>query len=240
MNFATVSLYGCLAGLATISGTLLVLSREELAKRYSVYLISFAAGAMFSTSFFHIIPESLALNKESPLLILSGILLFYLMENLIMIHPCPEPLCEIHRIGVVSVIGLTFHSLLDGIAIAAGFSASRSLGILTTLAVISHEIPEGLVTAGILLHSKMKRRLVLGYSLLVALATPFGAIISSFFLYWISKSFLGFLLALAAGSFIYIAVSDLIPETHRANNKINALILISGVLILAVIGRLLP
>jgi zinc transporter ZupT len=126
------------------------------------------------------------------------------------------------------------------VAIVAGFEANYKIGILTTLAVLLHELPEGVMTTGILLHSGMKRSKVLAYSILVAVATPVGAIVSQFVLSGISISegIIGILLALAGGSFIYVAAVDLIPETQKELKLPNVALLIAGVLFITVISRL--
>ena len=120
-----------------------------------------------------------------------------------------------------------------------GFEAGPTLGIITALAVLLHELPEGITVTGILLYGAMKRTKVFFYSLIVALATPLGAILSYLFLRGISPNIVGALLALAAGSFIYIAAADLIPETHKARNKFHPPILLAGALALALIGHFL-
>jgi ZIP family zinc transporter/zinc and cadmium transporter len=234
-----VLFYGLLAGFATIGGTMLVFYKEGWSRRNSVYLISFAAGIMLATSFLHIIPESMEVYEHAPLLVLVGVIIFYLLESVVMLHPCHDEACEIHRMGIISWIGLTFHSLLDGVAIGLGFEISLQLGIVTALAVLLHELPEGIATTGILMHANLKRTKILLYSLAVALATPTGAVLAYFFLGRLPLEIIGILLALAAGSFIYISAADLIPQIHKRQHKINALILIGGVAVLMALGRLL-
>jgi zinc and cadmium transporter len=160
-----------------------------------------------------------------------------------MIHPRHDVEAEEpHKHGSLSVLaitGLTVHSTIDGVIIAVGFKAGSQLGIMTTLAVILHEAPEGIVTTSILLHDAMEKVKVFWFSFLVAVATPVGAIVSYFILGEVSETVLRILLAFAAGSFIYIAASDLIPETHREEKRLNTVILVASMAVLYIVGRLL-
>jgi len=238
MALLNVLVYGFIAGFATLIGTLLVFAGEDWSRRHSLYLVSFAAGVMLAITFVHLIPESMRLASNAVGVVLIGILLFYLAQNLLLLHPCHDEACEVHRLGLLSLFGLTFHSLLDGVAIGVGFEVSTRLGVLTTLAVLVHELPEGIATTGILLFSKMERAKVFWYSVLVALATPAGALLSILFLRNMSSNILGILLALAAGSFIYVSAADLIPQTHRQQNRVHAVLLVAGASLVALLGQL--
>lgn len=239
MNFKYIFFYSNLAGLATILGTFVLLRKEEWSKKNAHYLISFAAGSMLAVSFAHLIPEATELYKSASLWVLGGILLFYIIQHIINIHPCHDEHCTAHGLRVISIIGLTFHSVLDGVAIAVGFEVNLGIGIFTTLAVILHEFPEGITVTSILLYANIKRQKVIIYSILVAIATPIGAIVSYFVIKHISGELLGILLALAAGSFIYIAVADLIPETHKSRDIKNLFVFLGGIFALLLIGMFL-
>ena len=177
------------------------------------------------------------------ILVLLGFAIFHAMESIIAFHPRHDVEAEEpHKHGslsVLSITGLTFHSAIDGIIIAVGFKAGSQIGIMMTIAVILHEMPEGMVTTSILLHDMMERAKIFWFSLLVAVATPVGAVISYFILGEASENLLTILLALAAGSFIYIAAADLIPETHREEKRFNTVVLIAGMALLYFVGRLL-
>ena len=237
MQTINVLAFSVIAGIATLIGVMLVFYKEKWARANSIYLLSFAAGIMLATAFVHIIPESLELSKKgAAIAILSGIMGFYLLQTFMMFHS-HEDEQEAHQIGMLALIGLTFHSLLDGVAIVAGFEASYRVGVLTTLAVLLHELPEGVMTTGILLHSGMKKSKILAYSILVAVATPIGAIVSHFVLSGISTTIIGILLALAGGSFVYVAAVELIPETQKELKLLNVASLIGGVLFITVISQ---
>jgi zinc transporter ZupT len=143
------------------------------------------------------------------------------------------------HLSTLSSIGLAFHSLLDGIVISIGFDAGWSLGLLTALAVILHKMPDGITITGILVHSRLPRARILIVSLFVALLTPLGSVLAYFYLHGISQSLLGMLLALTAGSFIYLASADLLPETHRQHHRANAAFFFLGLGLVTLVGHLL-
>lgn len=263
--FLNVLGYSVLAGIATIAGVLLILHKYDWAKHNSIHLMSFAAGIMLALAFLHLIPEAIHLaeakheevehnveahatesEQEAQLtfiIVLLGFVAFYAVESMIMIHPRHDVEAERphrhSRLSVLSIVGLTSHSLIDGVVIAVGFKAGSQIGMMTTIAVILHEMPEGIVTTSILLHDAMERTRIFWFSLLVAIATPFGAVVSYLILGDASENILRALFALAAGSFIYIAAADLIPETHKEEKWLNTVVLIAGMAVLYFMGRLL-
>jgi ZIP family zinc transporter/zinc and cadmium transporter len=236
MNFNAVFAYSVIGGFAALLGTSLVFCCSSWAKKNSVFLVSFAAGVMLSIAFIGLIPESVELAPNVWQVVFIGFLAFYLLQQLVMLHFCHEDDCHVHRFGILSCGGLFIHAFLDGVAIAAGFEAGETLGLLTTLAVLLHEVPQGITITGILMHSQMKTRRVVLFSTGVAAATPVGAVISYFFLRGVSPEILGSLLALTAGSFIYLAAADLLPETHRLHHRANALFFFSGVALISAVG----
>jgi len=246
-QFWNVTLYGGLAGLATLAGIYIVLTREAWARRGSIYLISFASGALLSASLLDILPKSLKLNENAVFYALLSFLAFYILEQNVVVHSGHEdPECsaesEMHRrhtLGVISFLGIGFHSLLDGVIIGAGFVDSSVTGLIATVGVIMHEFPEGLSMMAILLHAGLTRAKALAYSVIVALATPVGAMVSYAALQGIRADMLGGLLGIAAGSFLYIAASDLIPETRRRSSPYNVPLVISGMATLFVLELVL-
>ena len=235
-QFFNTIFYSSIAGLATIVGILIVLFAKNFTKKYSIYLVSFAAGTLIAFALIHLIPESLELYDNALFIVLIGFLIFYLIEHFVMLHPFHEPSEREHAAGKTAVLGLGFHSFIDGIVIGAGFEISQEIGLIATLAVIAHELPEGLTAMAVLMHAKVKKIKSLFYSFLVAIATPIGAILTYYFVKDINEPFIGFLLALAAGSFIYIGASDLVPETHEHYNRMNALYLVIGVIFVILIN----
>ncbi|MFH2069899.1 MAG: ZIP family metal transporter [Elusimicrobiota bacterium] len=236
----TVIFYSLLAGLSTISGTLLLIYRKSIATKYSSFFVSFSAGFLLSLSLLHLLPEAAEIYPYSFHIALAGFTLFYIIENIIMIHPCHDDKCEMHRVGLLSFIGLLFHSFIDGVAIVIGFEVSPQIGILTLLGVILHEMPEGVIVTGILLNTgTFSLKKVWIYSVSVALATPVGALIALLILGNLSDKITAALLAFTAGTFLYLSASSLIPQTHRMKNKTNALLLISGIILVVILEKIL-
>ena len=230
-NELIVLFYGTLAGLATLLGILLIKQTHDWALKNSNYLNSFAAGLLLSLVFFHLMPEATILSDIAPQVIFLGFFGFYILENFIIIHSGTEiQYCidedEPHShmlpsTGIMAFSGLALHSLVDGIIIGVGFEVDPSIGVLAALAVISHEVPEG-ITSFALINETLPSKATL-LSIIVAVATPIGAFLSLLFIQKIPDSTIGILLALGAGTFLYVAASDLIPETHRKNQSLRNL-----------------
>ncbi|MFH1292896.1 MAG: ZIP family metal transporter [Pseudomonadota bacterium] len=242
-NTFNVIFYSTIAGASTILGIILVILEERWVLKYAHWVNSFAAGLLLGLAFFHLFPESLKFSQNALLFIFMGFLLFYLLENVMVIHSGSEIHFKEkgnpqHAKGMVMFTGLFFHSLLDGIIIGVGFEINPKLGLLTALGVISHELPEGVTTFSILINS-IKRKTALRLSIAVALATPVGAFISLAFIRSISEATVGVLLAIAGGSFLYIGASDLIPETHEEKGFRNAGFLLLGVLFLYILSKMI-
>lgn len=239
-DYSNTVIYSVNAAVFTLLGSVVVLWNEERAKRFTVYLLSFAAGVMLGTTFFHLIPEACELvGLEILVYVLVGFLAFYIIENIIMFHPCGDERCEFHKLGTLSFIGLLSHSLLDGFSIAIGFEIEHHIGVLTALAVILHEFSEGISVSGILLHSQATKKEIYVKSTLVALATPVGAVSFGPVAKTVSTDTLAILLAFTAGSFLYIASADLIPYSHKRSSRILPVILLLGIGVVYLAGRFL-
>lgn len=236
-----VVLFGGLAGSATILGILSVLYFEESARRYSSLLVAVAAGVLLGTAFFRLMPEAEEHFAGAHAVVLLGVLMFYLIENRFLIHMCEEEggVCDVHSFGLIAVMGLGFHSLVDGVAIGAGFQASEAVGILTAVAVIFHEYPEGVIAYSLLL-TGTGRRTAFVYAAAVALATPVGAVATFLYAPSFGEAGLGALLALAAGSFIYIGASDLMPRTHDSRGGWESFLVLLGVALSYGLVALIP
>lgn len=230
--FTNIFIYGLLSGVATIAGIYLVLAKESWARKNSVYLISFSAGVLLATAIGHLLPEAEILQPNALIWFLISFVFFYIVEHGLILHACNEGhSCEVHHpIDRIAITGMGIHSLLDGIIIGVGFEISASLGLIATLSVLLHRLPDGIAMTSVLLHSDYSRKKTLFYTWIVALAAPVGAILSYFFLGNVSEEPLGILVALAAGSFLYVAASDLIPEIHRKSRFANIILVILGII----------
>lgn len=240
-QFLNILIFGSLAGLATFVGIFLVVKKEKWVRDNLIYLLSFSAGILLSFSLIHLLPEAVELEESSYLWVLGSFFIFYLIEHLLGIHHCEKgEECRSHEtFSLVSWIGLLVHSLIDGVVIGAGFEVSQSLGILSTLAVLLHELPEGISTMSVMLYGGHTIKEAVRQSSWVALATPLGALGTYFLLRNINTAFLGILLAIAAGSFLYVAASDLIPEIHKKSKWGNIVLTLVGVSIPILIQGLL-
>jgi zinc and cadmium transporter len=147
--------------------------------------------------------------------VLFGIILFFILEKLLIWYHCHNEKCEIHSAAPYLILfGDAFHNFLDGVVIAAGFLISVPFGIATSLAVVAHEVPQEIGDFAILLHGGMSKKKAFVYNFLSALPTIPGALFAYVFSYYVDKV-TPFILALAASSFLYIAIADLIPEIHH-------------------------
>ncbi len=189
--------------------------------------ISYAIGALLGAVFLEILPHALetAPNVHNmAATILGGILGFFVLEKLVLWRHCHHDHCEAHeaqpmghdhgRSGLLILIGDTFHNFVDGVLIAAAFLEDTQLGIVTSLAIIAHEIPQEAGDFLILLHSGYSKARALAFNLLSSVATMIGAMLAYFALSELT-GWIPTLLALAAASMIYVAVADLIPGLHK-------------------------
>ncbi len=238
-QFLNTALYSLLAGFATVLGIYMVLYKEEWALRNSVFFISFSAGVVLTVAFLDLMPEAIKVNQSALAIMLGTLIAFYILEHMLVIHSCKEGACEVHPMGMLAFVGLSFHSLLDGIVIGAGFEAAFSIGVAAAMGVLLHEIPEGISITSVLLHAGYRRGRAVLMGWIVAMATPLGALIAYLFVRKVGESTLGFFLAVAAGSFTYIGASDLLPETHKNFRISNIVLVLSGVVLVYTIGLFL-
>jgi zinc and cadmium transporter len=221
---------GCLAGGAL--ALLLAVGTLAASARWIRWFVSFAVGALLGAVFLDLLPEALAHGSVERVMtaMLAGILAFFLLEKFVLwrhVHDTlfdeadasPQPHhgdvdAVVGRPGLMIVIGNSVHNLCDGIAIAASFVADHKLGIATTLAIVSHAIPQQVGDFAVLLHSGYNRRRAFAMNLLTAAATLAGGLIGYTALASMQQ-ILPTVLALAAASLLYVAVADLIPGLHR-------------------------
>ena len=197
-------------------------------------LISYAIGALLGAAFLNALPEALELSKDPngiSVIVLSGILFFFILEKMVIWRHCHFDECEAHepannisisatndhdsgRSGMMVMLGDTFHNFVDGILIAAAFMVDVQLGIVTSIAIIAHEIPQEAGNFLILLNSGYSRQKALLFNLLSSIATLIGGVMAYFMLQDMNH-LMPSLLGLAAACMIYVAMSDLIPGLHK-------------------------
>jgi len=230
-------IYSLIAASAAMLGAGLVLKFHKWADKNSILIINFAAGVMLTIAFTHLIPEGITSNPNAVFYVLIGFLVMFFLQFVILFHPShDDDECETHSpASIASVIGLSFHSLLDGLIMAVGFEAGSGTGIFMTTAVILHKLPDGITISGILLHSGASHKKIFNFSLLTAIFTPVGTLLGIFLFKNVSPDILGALLGATAGSFIFLAASDLIPETHKCKNRLAPIMLFVGAAVILIV-----
>ena len=210
-----LSLLGGLGGLFFASSILLV--NDSARARLVPWLVSYAVGALLGVSMLTLLPATLEQLPPTRAFttLLAGILLFFVLEKLVLWRHCHIHDCEVHESTVFPVVaGDAFHNFVDGAAIAAAVITSVPLGISTAVAVAAHEIPQELGDVAILLHGGYSRGRALLLNVLSAGASALGAI-AAFVAFDVLPRAVPYFLALAAASFLYVAMADLIPGLHR-------------------------
>lgn len=228
-----VYLYALIAGSSDfLSGWIaLRVERDKIEPRY---VIAFAAGVLLAATFFEILPET-NLKSDAGYLAL-GFITFYVLEKLIMIHACGEAECHTHHIGPIAVLGMALDNVVDGAGIMVGYLIDPFLGLTITLAVVCHEIPQGMTSALIMREAKWRVGGTILALVLAGLLYPIGALLAGF----IPSDFQQKLLAFIAGDFIYLGAGDLLPEAHRQFNwKVVASVL-GGMAFMLLIRFLVP
>jgi zinc and cadmium transporter len=225
--------------LSVMAAAVFLLLSDDRRKAVLPHGISFAIGALLAVAFWGLIPEAFSGIKPEQFqslsgTILAGILGFFVLEKLLIWRHCHSGNCEAHgdederdhghghshshgatkSAGALIILGDGIHNFVDGVLIAAAFLTDAHLGIVTSLAVAAHEIPQEVGDFAILLHSGYSKSKALFYNILSSLATVLGGVLAYFGLEGLHDS-LPYFLALAASSFIYIAVADLIPSLHK-------------------------
>lgn len=217
-----LSLVSGLGGLLLASGVLLV--KDSTRARLIPWLVSYAVGALLGVSMLRLLPTSLealapqfggdASSRVFAILLL-GIFFFFVLEKLVLWRHCHAHDCEVHEGTVFAiVIGDAFHNFVDGVVITAAVITSVPLGVTTAVAVAAHEIPQEVGDFAILLHHGYSRTRALLLNVLSATASALGAV-AAFVAFDVVPLTLPYFLALAAASFLYVAMADLIPGLHR-------------------------
>ncbi len=231
--------FSLLTGVAAIGFSSFILALSvEWRRRLLPHLLSFSVGTLLGAAFQGLIPHALDRVPAAHLfpVFLAGIVGFMVLERLMLWRHCHEGDCEVHSSsGVLILVGDTMHNFVDGILIAATFLMSIPLGIATSLAILSHEVPQEVGDFAILLHNGYSPRRALILNSLASATTPVGALLA-----WVCLPYLHaavpYVMALAAAGFVYVAMADLVPSLHRcAGLKQHALqlaLIVAGMLII--------
>lgn len=238
-----------LVSLVSFVGVFAFALKDQLLNKILMTLVSFSAGTLFGSAFLHLLPEAVeeqGLTVTVSLLALSGVLVFFLVERFVHYHhTCREPNHEgyplvhknhAHHLGIMNLAGDLVHNFGDGLIIAGSYLVSIPAGIAATVAVIFHEVPQEIADFGVLLYSGFTKKKALLLNFASATVAILGAVMGlAIGLKY--EFFLRLLLPFAAGGFIYIAGSTLIPELHKQcgvkNSILNFLALVAGIALTA-------
>lgn len=219
----------------SFAGVFALLVRRKLLQKLVKTLVALAAGTLIGDVFLHIIPELYETDLEIDfgILIIAGILVFLVLEQVLHWHhrhSSEEKHNHQYTLGLTNLFADGMHNFIDGMLIAASFAVDPAIGVATTIAVILHEIPQEIGDFGVLLHAGFKPIQALIFNFLSALAAVLGAVFT-LLLNQSVDSIVPILLAFAAGGFIYIAVSDLLPELRRDVSRRRAVVQLAAIIL---------
>ncbi len=205
-----------LVSLISLIGVVSFIVKEKFLNKSLFFIVAFSAGTLLSGAMLHLIPEALEKGSHQAVFlnVLFGFLIFFILEKYLYWRHCHNGICDIHTFTYLNLIGDSIHNFIDGMVIAVSFSFSLKVGIITTLAVIFHEIPQELGDFGVLVYGGLGKKKALLFNFIATLTAFLGAILG----YLVSEKFINFsfvLLSLTSGGFIYIASTDLVPELHK-------------------------
>ncbi len=189
---------------------------EKTLNRIIHTMVAFAAGAMLAGALCHLIPKAIQMGFmwTGELAVLS-FAAFFILERILHWHHCHEKKCNIHPMTTLTIVGDAIHNFIDGLVIAAAFLIDRTIGWITTALVIGHELPQELGNFSILVYGGYSKERAILWTFLSQTTCILGGVLGIFFTpLWLRAP----LLAFAAGGFLYIAASDLVPEFHKERN----------------------
>ncbi len=227
-----------LVSVISLVGIFTLSLKEKFLERILFVLIAIAAGTLLGVAFLDLIPEALERGGSDIFLyVLFGIVAFFVLERFVFWHHCHDGKCDVHAFSYLNLVGDGAHNLIDGMVIAAAYMVSIPLGLAATIAIALHEIPQEIGDFAILVYGGFSRKKALFYNFLSALAAFLGVALA--FLFSSTGGFFNFILAFAAGGFIYIASADIMPELQKEmefkRSLLQLLCLIGGIALIWVI-----
>jgi zinc and cadmium transporter len=213
---ARLALYSSIIVLGALGGALLPLYSKTRGRQ--VAFLAFAAGVMLGAAFFHMLPEAVEVGGYGALAVVPlGFLLLFILERYVFVHVCEEPPeCHDHShnpaMGLTAFLGLSVHTLFDGVAL--GSAVTEGVGLMALLAIVAHKIPSSMSLAAILVSEGRSRRGTLAFVGLFGAMVPVGAVLYTLLQGSVDR-IASRALAFSAGTFLYIAVSDLLPYVNR-------------------------
>lgn len=241
----------CLLGgiLSAVAAAAFLLAGERTRARLLPHFVSFATGALLGAAFLALLPHALSHPSTTDFhaigfAVLGGLVGFFMLEKVLLWRHCHHSDCDAHAVqdhhrdraaGTLILVGDGMHNFIDGILIAAAFLTDFHLGVVTSLAVIAHEIPQEVGDLAVLLHAGYSRARAFAFNVAASVTTVFGGALGWFALAQAERA-LPFVLAVAASSFIYIAIADLIPAMHRradtATSAMQVVLILAGMTVI--------
>ena len=244
--------------LVSLVGIFALSLKETVLDKFLFILLSFSAGSILGAAYLDLLPEAVEILGEEQtsitvLYITLGFLGFFFLERFIYWfhghvhgHELKSEVDEritVKKFVYLNLIGDGIHNLIDGMIITASFFINISVGLAATIAVFFHELPQEIGDFGVLVYSGFTRRKALSFNFLSALTAIVGVLISNYFSMHV-EDFVGFLMALAAGGFIYIAASELIPEMQKEKDTrrsmIQFVVFVLGIVLIWSLSLLFP
>ena len=235
-----------LMSLISFIGIFTLVLKDKVLNKILLFLVSLSAGALIAGAFLHLIPEAIensiyeyegriVIPLEIFIYVILGFILFFIIEKVLHWRHCHKGNCDVHTFHYMNLVGDSVHNFIDGLILAASFVTSIELGITTTFAIAAHEIPQEIGDFGVLIYGGFKKKKAIVLNFLVATTSIIGGIIGFLVSRAIDKATI-FLLPFAAGGFIYIAATDLVPEIKKELDYkkylITLMIFIIGILIM--------
>lgn len=221
--------YVLLAAAANVAGGLLIMAKSSWSQHESHALMALSAGLLFAIALMAIVPEAVELHKSSPIFIILGFGLFFLIQQILSSHD--------HSVKSPRTRGMLFgmmlHTFLDGVSIVMGFQMDKAVGIVVLFAVLLHKIPDGLTLSSIIYTKSRSRKKAVYASFLLGLSTVAGALatMSATQFFAANPVILPFALSLTAGMFLYIVTIDLLPAVIALKNKRVSIYFFYGILL---------
>ncbi len=240
MNFILAISASVIVSLISFIGLITLLLNEKILQKILLALVGFSAGSLIGGVFLHLLPETFE-GKENYILpfsiVIIGFTIFFLMEKFLLWRHCHKGgKCDVHTFTYMNLIGDGVHNFIDGLVIGGAFFVDIKTGIAVTAAIIFHEIPQELGDFGVLIYGGMKKIKALFFNFLSAATAILGTLTGYFFASH-SESFINILMPFAAGGFIYVAASDLIPELHKSTDTgkslVSIFLFLSGIIFMA-------
>ena len=239
-----------IVSLISFVGIFTLTIKDKVLNKILLVLIGLSAGALMGGAFLHLLPETVESGEKFnvPLIdlflfVLVGFILFFIIEKVLHWRHCHKGKCDVHTFQYMNLIGDSIHNFIDGLIMAASFVVSIPLGITTTIAISVHEIPQEIGDFGVLVYGGFSKKKALVLNFLVALTAVLGGIIGYFISSRVENTVL-YILPFAAGGFIYIAATDLVPEIRKEIDMkkymATLVVFILGILIMLITKYVFP